>query len=757
MRENINDPDIYFLDFKLENPAEPNDFTNAIIKIDPYLGEDLKLAPGEKIEIEANIKHVNGSKKLYFGYEYTLHTRNKKFHKYRTEPYVDSILLSEAVDWQTIAFDTEVPYFSTDSFWISPVITIDREHCDARTAFLIKDLHYHFPYTKGRDDLFRAYRFSGQNVGIDRQIYDRPQIQDEDKNFVMGFVYIWDQDFYDVEKGQYTVDHYCELMKQEFGGFNSVILWQGFIMLGIDQRNQFDMLRRMPGGLEKMREVVDQFHQHGIKVYVSYMPWDETTRRENITDQEVLAFILDSTGIDGVYFDTFANRGRIFREAAGKKDSSIVFSTELCPSIYDIQGKQAITASWVQWGPHQPTFADAYDEFGVLHLKWIVPDHMQFQIKRYRRDHTEEMMAAWINGSGMMVWENVFGTWNPWSQENKKQIRKMNPIWQRYADVYTSDNWKPYYPTHVDGLNLSVWENDSITMINLVNVAAGIRHYSVPEEFVSEKEYVFNLWNGRKINPGQSIPVNQFGCILLRRDKEDKSFTAFLGYQENIHSQAITGPDEYAYARSLKEYEVYQYPDQPKNPVHGLLPVKGGIYHLDIVHNINSGGCYPDPDAKEDHVWSDYLRIGSKNHHLKIETGPYHIMPRVVTNGDYEKFLRATGYEPEVPGHFLAHWQGRTCPDSLQDKPVVYVDINDARAYAVWAGMRIPTEYEWQTGAEQNGDQFIYNEVYELTEGIRNDGHNRFIMLRGGCASWRPRRTIPVCLRCSPCGTPGRI
>ena len=58
---------------------------------------------------------------------------------------------------------------------------------------------------------------------------------------------------------------------------------------------------------------------------------------------------------------------------------------------------------------------------------------------------------------------------------------------------------------------------------------------------------------------------------------------------------------------------------------------------------------------------------------------------------------------------------------------MVYVDLEDARAYAAWAGKRLPTEWEWQRAAEGHGQAFDHSEVFEWTESERDDGHTRFV------------------------------
>jgi formylglycine-generating enzyme required for sulfatase activity len=146
-----------------------------------------------------------------------------------------------------------------------------------------------------------------------------------------------------------------------------------------------------------------------------------------------------------------------------------------------------------------------------------------------------------------------------------------------------------------------------------------------------------------------------------------------------------------------------------------------------------------------------------------------------VTNGDYARFLKSAKYRPRHAERFLAHWVEGRLPPGLEDHPVVYVDLEDARAYARWAGKRLLTEEEWQWAAQGPvessypwGNEMLpgrcndgsgststtsvlafpdgrspwglydmCGNVWEWTESERSDGRTRFAMLRGG-SFYRP-------------------
>lgn len=109
----------------------------------------------------------------------------------------------------------------------------------------------------------------------------------------------------------------------------------------------------------------------------------------------------------------------------------------------------------------------------------------------------------------------------------------------------------------------------------------------------------------------------------------------------------------------------------------------------------------------------------------KVFVSPFRLLAHEVTNSQFTDFVSATGYVTEAernggsaqfmksatPEDFLSWWkldsaatwktpQGAgSSLEGLALYPVVHVTLNDARAYAQWAGGRIPTEVEWEYAA----------------------------------------------------------
>ena len=135
----------------------------------------------------------------------------------------------------------------------------------------------------------------------------------------------------------------------------------------------------------------------------------------------------------------------------------------------------------------------------------------------------------------------------------------------------------------------------------------------------------------------------------------------------------------------------------------------------------------------------------------QVSVSAFEISRHTVTNREFAAFVSATGHRtgaerfgwsfvfaaflpanlrngaqrPEEAPWWCrvegAHWREPEGPgSSVEDRwdhPVVHVDHDDALAYCAWAGVRLPTEAEWERAARGGLEQAAYAWGEELTPG----------------------------------------
>ncbi len=108
-------------------------------------------------------------------------------------------------------------------------------------------------------------------------------------------------------------------------------------------------------------------------------------------------------------------------------------------------------------------------------------------------------------------------------------------------------------------------------------------------------------------------------------------------------------------------------------------------------------------------------RFGNERPQRTVFVDAFYIDKYEVTNKQYKQFLAETGYKPK---HYLDR-----LPYNTSNLPAVVLEWEDAAAYTVWAGKRLPTEAEWEKAARgTDGRIWPWGNEWDGTKLSGNDG-----------------------------------
>ncbi|MCX7636286.1 MAG: formylglycine-generating enzyme family protein [Cyclobacteriaceae bacterium] len=612
------------------------------------------------------------------------------------------------------------------------------------TYTLYADL-YRGNWQEGLREVFQN-RYLYDLTAFDDTLYKRPDLQWIKKACVMHLIMAWDKDYYDYTTGQFNLMQFVKRGKKLYGGDDVIGLWPTWPTLGLDQRNQFDMYRDLPGGLAGLKSLADSLRANGVRFFIAYNPWDESTRKED--HLAGLEELIRQTGADGVILDTRGESSKELQEAADRARPGVIMYSEGMAVPKNMPG---IISGRVHNALYYPP---------MLNLnKLIRPDFAIFRVTEvFKEPVKREYAVAFFNGYGTEI--NQFAPGHPdWEEEQYRFLGRTTRILRENNTAFTTSDWTPLIATLRDSIWVNQWPARDRSVYSVFSPKKTLwTIFSLKPEgfkgplFEIEQDaayHLVDLWNHEEIEPVSvnnrlyvPVKVESFnsydigtnnegmvGCVarfpvLLRVSRQQNYLKVAAGTGTEIRIWAGNPSYEKSYLAKprghhefflpdiIGRYEgkvIIQLMDHDELIDERIVEIKPGTARLiSRVEHTSSASSKP----------SGMVRIPPGKFVFKTTHGDAFIpypesgagetltmqsfwMDRTpVTNLQFFEFLRATGYRPTDTTNFLKHWKNGQIPPGMENHPVIYVSYEDAQAYARWAGKRLPTEAEWQYAAQ---------------------------------------------------------
>jgi formylglycine-generating enzyme required for sulfatase activity len=568
-----------------------------------------------------------------------------------------------------------------------------------------------------RDEARARIAYSGER-------YERADLAWTQRCFSVCLAWLWDEQLYDPARHAFTVDAFLDA-DAGFGGYDAVVLWHTYPLIGIDERDQFDFYRQAPG----LPAAVRAFRARGVRVFMEYHAWDRGARLVREDASELAALVRD-TAIDGVFLDSMREAPAGVRATLDRIGRSVVLEGESNIPLARVADHEM---SWAQWQADSATP-------GVLRAKWFEQRHMLHQTRRWDRDRTAQLRTAWLNGAGMLVWENVFGSWVGWSPRDRTTLAAMLGVQRRFAAHFTHGEWTPLAdPDDLD--RPSLWSSRfALGASRLWTIAGRDDRALGPADAIRADAGVDERWF-ELLSGSELIPDIRGGRARVGLPPMSGPFAAVLAVPSTKVEASLR--DLLAAQRARPRDDDARSPVRPARRVAvprlsasavpgGMLARSGGELSLTIRYRLRETGMYEGAPFAD--LWKPLppLLHHIEEERLTVDLGAFAVSRTEITNAEYARFVDATAYRPAVADRFLAHWRDGAAPAGTEREPVRYVDLDDARAYARWAELRLPTELEWQVAAADpafgRGEPLVWN----WTESEHTDGRTRFVILKGG-------------------------
>jgi iron(II)-dependent oxidoreductase len=319
---------------------------------------------------------------------------------------------------------------------------------------------------------------------------------------------------------------------------------------------------------------------------------------------------------------------------------------------------------------------------------------------------------------------------------------------RKFSGLLVSADWQPHTPAPLQsGIYASKYPGTEQTLWTIVNKnefdVAG-EQMRIPHN--AGRKY-YDVWHGVELKPDVKdnsatlsfeIEGNGYGAVLASDAASTPAdLQKILG---EMNTLARTRLNSYSRERRFLPQQVVTIPPTrpARNPPAAMVRIPAGEFEFQVSGIEIEGSNEVGVDVQ--YPWENSPR---RDHRTTMNMKSFYMERNPVTNAEFKKFVDAAKYRPGDDHNFLKDWQNGTYPAGWENKPVTWVSLEDARAYAAWAGKRLPHEWEWQYAAQgADGRTYPWGERLECS-GRSGSGSGPRSACAGQCGR-SPARGEPV-------------
>jgi formylglycine-generating enzyme required for sulfatase activity len=572
---------------------------------------------------------------------------------------------------------------------------------------------------------------------FDNSLYNREDLAWVKETYLIMLYKAWDRDFYDRFSRKYT---YGEVIKEGidiFGNIDVFGISATGARLDLDQSNQLDLYRKLPGGTKQIRNFAIMSRKAGTKFFIAYNLGNKSTIINNAYSE--LEQIISETEVDGVILDTKDSFGFLHQSVLDSIKEGVVLYSEGMAKPADMQ--DLITGrinSTIHFSPE-------------LNLnKLIKPDFSIFRVCDVADDFIHrEIAIAFFNGYGTEL--NMYrpGARDDNYRDDLEYLSLTTFILRQNNDAFLDNAWTPMIETTIDSVYVNRWNADGKTIFTVLNMRPeGVSGKLFKVDNTKDNHFI-SLWNHENLDPIDDngdfyISAKATGWHpSLSGTRKEGSVDCIAEFPRLIKSELIGDSikisssekgrlmiwkGEPSYKNENIELTISN--DTTISSVDLFGSYQGKIV-LQLIENkrlrdenvllINGGKPWlfskRIPTKKALGILMDMVLVPGTNFSFKF-TGNEDIIPYPegnnisvkidsflidkypVTNAQYFEFLNNSRYIPLDTSGFLSHWQEGVYKQGQGNYPVVNVSYEDIIAYTEWADKRLPTQAEWQLAAQ---------------------------------------------------------